>query len=66
MLPCETRGKEIYGSSYSSGVDASVLSSGHDETLTGQEEAVSESSVFGANVTLDDVGDNLQLIWLEL
>lgn len=62
------RGREIHEDSgtYRSGVDASVLSSGHYETLAGQEKAICKGCVFGGCITPDDGGNNRQLLWLEL
>jgi hypothetical protein len=50
------------GISYCSGVDASVLRSGQDETLAGKEETLGESLVFGGLIALDNLGDDLELI----
>ena len=50
------------GISYSSGVEASVLSSGQDKALAGKEEALGECLVFGGFIALDNLGDDLELI----
>lgn len=50
----------------SSGIDASVLSSSQDETLASQEEALCKGGVFGPFIARNDLGDDLQLSWLEI
>jgi hypothetical protein len=49
-----------------SGVDASVLSSGHNISFTSNVETFSESLVLGGRVTANDIGDGLHLLGLEL
>jgi hypothetical protein len=52
--------------SYRSGVDTPVLGSGHNVTLAGNVETLSESLVLGSRVTADDGRDGLHLLRLEL
>lgn len=52
--------------SHSSGVDASVLSSGHDKALASEVETFGEGFVLGLIITLDNLGKNLQLVRFQL
>lgn len=51
---------------YRSSVDAAVLGSGHDVSLTANEETLGKGLVLGGAVTADDGGDGLHLLGLDL
>jgi hypothetical protein len=52
--------------SASSGIDASILGPGQDETLASDKEAIGEGGIFGPGITLDDGRNDLQLVRFKL
>lgn len=54
------------GSTYSSGVDVSLIDSGHDVALSGNVQALGARLVGGGLVAADDVGNDLHLGGLDL